>query len=171
MEHASQWFVTQAISSIRHGIGSKVAFEVARHVKRWAAPRRSAVESSLQGFAVTVHSAPCLAIEDSVGCGAQVLAGQAWITAEGSPLDTIAEAGTTVSLEPGVRFNVSAFRDVATVLITVPRDLQDVGFSLHKRDGMDVLSVTSGSKRQSEPVADGPAVIAAFARRCLAATS
>ena len=86
-------------------------------------------------------------------------------------IDSSPEAGTTVSLEPGVRFNVSAFRDVATVLITVPRDLQDVGFSLHKRDGMDVLSVTSGSKRQAESVADGPAVIAAFAKRCVAATS
>jgi hypothetical protein len=35
----------------------------------------------LQGFTVTLRSEPCIAIEDAVGCVAQVLAGQAWIAA------------------------------------------------------------------------------------------
>jgi hypothetical protein len=123
----------------------------------------------LQGFAVTVRSAPCLAIEDAVGCNAQVLSGQAWITAEGTPLDTIADVGATVPLELGVRFNISAFRDVATVLITTPHQLQDVGFSIQERDGMPVLTVTSGSSRLPAALAGTPAAIAAFARRCFAA--
>ena len=169
MQRSRQWFFAQAVSSIRHGIGSRLAFELARRFKRRTAPRRKSAETPLQGFALTVRPAPCLAIEDAVGCRARVLSGQAWITAEGSPLDTIANAGTTVALEPGVRIIVSAFRDVATVLITAPRDLQDIGFSLHKRDGMDVLTVTSAGNRVPESLADGPAVIAAFARRCLAA--
>jgi hypothetical protein len=125
---------------------------------------------SQHGFAVTVRKAPCLAVEDAVGCYAQVLAGQAWITAEGAPQDIIADAGTTVPLRLGVRFNISAFRDSATVLITAPGHLQDVGFSVQKRDGMPVLTVTSGISRLPAALAGSPAAIAAFARRCFAAT-
>ena len=169
MQLSSEWFVALAISSIRQGIGSRLALEVARRGKRWMSARWPAGDFPLQGFAVTLRSAPCLAIEDAVGCAAQVLAGQAWITAEGSPQDTIADAGTTVPLELGVRFNVSAFRDTATVVITAPRHLHDVGFSLQKREGMPVLTVTSGSSRLPAKLSGSPAAIAAFARRCFAA--
>jgi hypothetical protein len=170
MSLSTQWFVAQAISSIRHGIASRLALEVARRGIGWVSAHRPGSAFPLQGFAVTVWSSPCLAIEDAVGCAAQVLSGQAWITAEGAPQDTIADAGTTVPLELGVRFNVSAFRDIATVLITAPRYLHDVGFSLQKRDGMPVLTVTSGSSRLPARLAGSPAAIAAFARRCFAAT-
>jgi hypothetical protein len=170
MSLSSQWFVAQAISSIRQGIGSRLALEVARRGKRWISAHRRASDFPLQGFAVTVRSAPCLAIEDAVGCAAQVLSGQVWITAEGAPQDTIADAGSTVPLELGVRFNVSAFRDIATVVISAPRHLHDVGFSLQERDGMPVLTVTSGSSRLPARLAGSPAAIAAFARRCFAAT-
>ena len=169
MYASSQWFVAQAISSIRHGIGSRLAFEVARRGKRLLSTHRGGSEFPPQGFSVTVRSAHWLAIEDAVGCEARILAGQAWITAEGAPQDTIADAGTTVPLELGVRFNVSAFRDVATVLITAPRHLQDVGFSFQKREGMRVLTVTSGSSRLPAKLSGSPAAIAAFARRCFAA--
>jgi len=94
------------------------------------------------GFTVAVGPVSCLAIDDAVGCDAQILAGEAWITAEGAPEDVVAGAGATVPFERGLRFNVSAFRDVATVLLIVPRDRHDVGFHLHRRDGMRVLSVT-----------------------------
>ena len=117
-----------------------------------------------------MRPAPCLAIEDALGCRAQVLAGRVWITAEGSSVDTIADAGTRMSLQPGVRLNVSAFRDFATVLITAPRDRVDIDFSLHARDGMQVLTVKSG-RTLWESLADGPAVIAAFVRRCLSMTA
>src|SRR5215471_5662953 len=117
MMHGSQWFVAQALSSIRHGMGSRLAFEAARCKERWLSLLRHAGDSPLRGFAVTVQAAPCLAIEDSIGCRAQILAGQAWITAEGASGDTIVGAGSTVPLERGVRFNVSAFRDSATVLV------------------------------------------------------
>jgi hypothetical protein len=123
----------------------------------------------LQGFAVTVRSEPWLAIEDAVGCVAQVLVGQAWITAEGAPRDAVADSGTTVLLELGVRFNVSAFRDTATVLITTPHLSHDVGFSLQNRDGMRVLTVTAGRSRLPTSLAGTPAAIAAFARRSFAA--
>jgi len=166
---SSQWFVALAISSIRQGIGSRLALEAARLGKLWASTHRPAGDFPLQGFAVTVRSAPCLAIEDAVGCAAEVLSGQAWITAEGAPQDTIAGAGTTVPLELGVRFNVSAFRDIATVVITAPRHLHDIGFSLQKRDGMPVLTVTSGNSRLPAKLSGSPAAIAAFARRCFAA--
>src|SRR6266513_187881 len=97
-----------------------------RRGNRWISPNGQASDFPLQGFAVTVRSEPCLAIEDAVGCAVQVLAGRARITAEGAPQDILAGAGTTVPLELGVRFIVSAFRDVATVLITTPRLSHDV---------------------------------------------
>jgi hypothetical protein len=170
MPFSSQWFVAQAISSIRHGIGTRLALEVARRGKRWVSAHLPGSDFPSQGFAVTVRTSPCLAIEDAVGCAAEVLSGQAWITAEGAPHDTIADAGTTVPLELGVRFNISAFRDVATILITAPRHLHDIGFSVQKRDGMPVLTVTSGSSRLPAKLSGSPAAIAAFAKRCFAAT-
>ena len=170
MPSSSQWFVAQAISSIRHGIGTRLALEVARRGKRWVSAHLPGSDFPSQGFAVTVRTSPCLAIEDAVGCAAEVLSGQAWITAEGAPHDTIADAGTTVPLELGVRFNISAFRDVATILITAPRHLHDIGFSVQKRDGMPVLTVTSGSSRLPAKLSGSPAAIAAFAKRCFAAT-
>ena len=170
MHLSSQWFVAQAISSIKHGMGSRLASEIARHAQRPTPAPRAEKVIPLQGFAVTVASTPCLTIEDAVGCNAQVLSGQAWITADGAPQDTVSGAGATVPLELGVRFNISAFRDIATVLITAPRHLPDVGFSLQKRDGMPVLTVTSGSTRLPAKLSGSPAAIAAFARRCFAAT-
>jgi hypothetical protein len=125
---------------------------------------------AMHGFAVTVRTATCLAIEDAVGCNARVLGGQAWITAEGDPCDTIAEAGTTVALKAGVRFNVSAFRDLATVLIMAPRHLHDVGFSVERRNGVRVLTVTTGIGRLRAWLSDSAAGIAAFARRHCAGT-
>lgn len=169
MHASSQSFIAQAISSIRHGIGSRLAFEVARRAKGMFSKRADS-DFPPQGFAFTVRSSDGLAIEDAVGCEARILAGQAWITAEGAPQDIIADAGTRVPLELGVRFNISAFRDVATLLITAPRHLHDVGFSLHRRDGMRVLTITSGSSSLPAKLSGSPAAIAAFARRCFAAT-
>jgi hypothetical protein len=170
MNRSSQWFVGQAISAIRHGIGSRLAFDMTRRAARWTSARRAVSEFPMQGLAVTVNSAPCLAIEDAVGCSAQVLSGQMWLTAEGSPRDTVADVGTTVPLELGVRFVVSAFSDSTTILITAPRHLPDVGFSLQERDGMRVITVTSGRSRLPSALSGSPAAIAAFARRCFAAT-
>jgi hypothetical protein len=170
MYRSGQWFVAQAISSIRHGIGSKLAFEVARRAKRRVSPHGNEGALSLQGFAVTVGSATCLAIEDAVGCGARILAGQAWITAEGALRDIIADTGTMVPLESGVRFNVSALRDVTTVLITAPRYLRDVRFNLHKRDGMQVLTIAPGRSRVSVWLSDGTDAVWALARRWFATT-
>jgi len=169
MHLSGQWFVAQAISSIRHGVASQSAFDLVRRAKRWVAATRGNFESPGHGFAITVRTSPCIAIEDAVGCSAKVLAGQAWITAEGAPHDVIAEAGTSVALKLGVRFNVSAFRDRATVLITAPRHLSDIGFSFQNRDGLRVLTVTSGRTRLPSMLAGSPAAIAAFARRCFAA--
>ena len=166
---SGQWFTAQAISSIRHGIDSLAAMELVRREGRSVSLQRKEVDLP-QGFAVTVRSSSGLAIEDAVGCAAEVLSGQAWITADGTPQDTIAGAGTTVPLALGVRFNISALRDIATVLITAPRHLADVGFSLQKRNGIPVLTVTSGSSRLPAKLAGSPAAIAAFARRCFAAT-
>jgi len=122
----------------------------------------------LQGFTMTVRSEPCVAIEDAVGCVAQVLAGKAWITAEGAPQDVFVDAGTTVRLQLGVRFNVSALDDFATVLVAAPGHLIDIGYSFQKRDGMRVLTVTSGISRLPAMLSGSPAAIAAFARRCFA---
>lgn len=170
MHLSSQRLIVQAIASIRHGVGRRLNFETAHRRNRLASPHREGRDFPLQGFAVTVWSAAGIAIEDAVGCDAQVLVGQAWITADGAPQDIIADTGATVPLELGVRFNVSAFRDMATVLITAPRYLHDVGFSLHKRKGARVLTVTSGRSRLPSALSGTPAAIAAFARRCFAAT-
>src|SRR4029453_19585604 len=117
MSGGSSWFTSQGISSIRHGMGSRLAFDLARRGARWFSLLREARGSPLRGFSVTVHSAHGLAIEDAVGCRARVLAGEAWITAEGAPRDIIAHAGTTVSLEAGTRVNVRALQYVAPGLV------------------------------------------------------
>jgi hypothetical protein len=124
----------------------------------------------LQGFTVTLRSEPCIAIEDAVGCVAQVLAGRAWITAEGAPQDVVIGPGPTVPLQVGVRFNVSTLHDFATVLVAPPGHLIDVGYSFQKRDGMRVLTVTSGISRRPAALSGSPAAIAAFARRCFPIT-
>jgi hypothetical protein len=124
----------------------------------------------LHGFAVTLESKCSLAIEDAVGCAAQVLVGQVGITADGAPPDTIARAGTTMPLGLGIRFTVSAIHGIATVLITTPRHPHDVGFSLQERNGVRVLTVTAGRSRLPTSLAGTPAAIAAFARRSFAAT-
>jgi hypothetical protein len=122
----------------------------------------------LPGFAIAVGAAPCL-IEDSVGCSARVLAGQAWITAEGVPEDTIAGPGVSVPLAPGVRVNLSAFRGTTTVLISAPAHLRDVGFNLQDLDGISVLRVAA-RRRPLTWLAASAAAIAAVAKRCLAMT-
>jgi len=134
-------------------------------------PDRAEMELPLNGFALTLTTESCIAVEDAVGCCAQVLAGDAWITAEGAPQDVIVAAGATVPLELGVRFNIGALRDLATVLITAPGHLYDVGFSLHRRQGMRVLTITSGISRLPAALSGTPAAIAAFARRCFAGAS
>jgi hypothetical protein len=165
MHLSSEWFVAKAISSIGNGVGSRLAFDAVHRAKHWRSAG-SRPDATTHGFTITLRSSPCVAIEDTVGCAAKVLKGKAWITAEGSPHDTIADAGTIVPLARGARFNVSAFSDVATVLITAPSYLTHVGFSFQERDGMRVLAVTSGRGR----LAGMPAAITAFARRCFAAT-
>jgi hypothetical protein len=75
MHASSQWFIAQAISSIRHGIGSRLAFEVARRGKRLVSKHRLSSDFPPQGFAFTVRSSDGLAIEDAVGCEARILAG------------------------------------------------------------------------------------------------
>lgn len=165
MHYGSQWFSAQATSSIRHGMGSRVAFEAARCKERCFSLLRRAGDLSLRGFAITVQSAPCLAIEDSIGCRVQVLAGQAWITAEGAPRDTIVGAGSTLPLGRGIRFNLSAFRESVTLLVTAPRGMAGVDFAMREHGGMPVLSVTSSRRSLYASISEGGAAIAAFAKR------
>jgi len=120
-------------------------------------------------LAIAVDAAPCLAIEDSVGCSARVLDGQAWITADGVPEDTIAGAGVSVPLAPGVRVNLGAFRGTTTVLISAPAHLRDVGFSLQELGGIRVLRIAA-RRRPLAWLAACVAAIAAGARRCLVIT-
>ncbi len=155
MHVSSHGLVAQGISSVRHAIRSPLAIASASRTAERAPPHREDREYPLQGFAVSVPVAPCLVIEDAVGCSVRVTAGKAWITAEGAPRDVIADVGTTVPLQSGVRFNVSGFHDTATVLITAPRRLRDVGFSLKSRNGMHVLAVKGRRSRL-------PALLSAF---------
>jgi hypothetical protein len=142
---------------------------LARSGKRKTSSHGEDGDFPLHGFAITLQSGICLAIEDAVGCAAQVLVGQAYIAADGALRRTLARAGTTVPLGLGVRFDVSAIGDSATVLITTPRHPHDVGFSLQERNGMRVLTVTAGRSRLPTSLAGTPAAIAAFARRSFAA--
>jgi hypothetical protein len=132
--------------------------------------RQSSGDCPLRGFAVDLRTTPCLAIENAGGFCARVLAGQVWITEEGAPRDTIAEAGMSVALEPGVRFNFSAFHDAATVLITAPSHVHDVDFSLKNRDGMRVLSVAAGRGRVLAGLSACAAAVAAFTGHVFAPT-
>jgi hypothetical protein len=167
MNASSQLFDAPAASPIPLA-ESRVSFDSTHREERRVSAHLRDMEHSTPGFAVTVRSTPCISIEDAVGCEAYVLTGQAWITAEGDLRDTIATTGTIVPLKLGVRFNVSAFRDITTVLIAAPRNLPDVGFSLQERNGIRVLTVTSGKSRLPAALSGSPAAIAAFARRCFA---
>jgi len=120
-----------------------------------------------QGFSVTVGATQCLVIEDDVGCEARILGGQAWITADNTPCDTIAAKGTGVLLQRGVRTHVSAFRERAAIMITPPEHLGEVAFNLYRRDGARVLTVKSRPSYAS--LAGGWTAIAATFKRCLAA--
>ena len=133
------------------------------------APFGGSQKFPLPGLAIAVGAAPCLAIEDSVGCSARVLAGQAWITADGVPEDTIAGAGVSVPLAPGVRVNLGAFRGTTTVLISAPAHLRDVGFSLQDLGGIRVLRIAARRRPLAWLVASA-AAIAAFATGRLAVT-
>jgi hypothetical protein len=166
--NTSQLFDPRAAALIPLGTGNRLVFDSSRREERRVSEHRGVTDHPTQGFAVTLRSTPCVSVEDAVGCEAHVLAGQAWITAEGALRDTIATIGTVVPLELGVRFNISAFRDNTTVLIVAPRHLPDVGFSLQERDGMRVLTVTSGRSCLPAALSGSPAAIAAFARRCFA---
>jgi len=83
MYASSQWFAAQALSSIRHGMGSRVAFAVARRAKTWIAARRSIAPAPLTGLTVAVSTARALALDVPRGCTLRVVSGQLWITAEG----------------------------------------------------------------------------------------
>lgn len=148
-------------TSRRH-TGGTCAVYLAPPGTRWASLQGEGNDFALQGFAVTVRSEPWLAIEDAVGCTAHVLVGQVWITADGAPQEIIADAGTTVPLGLGLRFNVTAFRDAATVLITAPPHSRDAGFRLQERDGVRVLTVTASRSGLPASLAGTPAAIAAF---------
>jgi hypothetical protein len=170
MEMQQQLSFSPAVPSPRSGVDAQAVDSMARRGNRRTVGDAAGADVPLQGFAFTLRSEYCVAIEDAVGCRALVLAGQAWITAEGSPKDIVVAVGETVPLELGVRFNISAFHDFATVLITAPGHLFDVGFSLQRRHGMRVLTVTSGLSQLPAALSGTPAAIAAFARRCFAAT-
>jgi hypothetical protein len=120
-----------------------------------------------QGFSVTVGATQCLVIEDDVGCEARIVGGQAWITADNTPHDTIAAKGTGVLLERGVRTHVSAFHERAAILITPPQHLGDVAFTLYSRHGTRLLTVKSRPSYAS--LAGGWAAVAAMFKRWLAA--
>jgi len=142
MYASSQWFAAQALSSIRHGMGSRVAFAVARRAKTWIAARRSIAPAPLTGLTVAVSTARALALDVPRGCTLRVVSGQLWITAEGHSRDVIANPGSTVTLEPDVRSNVSAFRD-AIAVVSLPAGARAGTFALSDRRGERVLTVTA----------------------------
>lgn len=123
---------------------------------------------SPQGLAVTVRSAPCLSVEPSVRVFVRVLAGEAWVTANGRPRDTIADPGAIIVLEPGTRFTFTAFREEATMLFTASRRRRDIDFSLRTREGMRRLTIAPGGTRLQAALSRGAAAIATFARHRLA---
>ena len=139
-------------------------FETIRSARR----RTSADVRLPEGLAVTVHAAPCLFVEASVACFVRVLAGHAWITADGKERDTIAAPGTIVSLEPGFRFTFTALRDQATVLFAASRRRREVDFSLRTRAGLRLLTISPCGGRVIATFSRRAADIMAFARRRLA---
>ena len=65
MNLSGQWFIAQAISSIRHGIGSGLAFAIARRGERRLSAHRG--DSPLRGSAVVVGPAPRLVAAQPLG--------------------------------------------------------------------------------------------------------
>jgi hypothetical protein len=165
MHLSSHTRIARGGSSAGHGVDSRPGVTQRSGAEGSALPHRDEGEFPLRGFTVTVQTAPCLVIDDAVGCSLQVLAGKAWVTAAGARRDVIADAGTTLPLEAGFRFNVSGFRDVATVLIAAPRHRYDIGFSLQRHNGMQVLSVTAGGGRLRASLSELSAALQGFARR------
>jgi hypothetical protein len=124
--------------------------------------------ASPQGLAVTVRSAPCLSVEAAVGVFVRVLAGEAWVTTDGTPRDTIVECGAILPLEPGTRFTFTAFRDQTTMLFTASRRRADVDFRIRTREGMRWLTISAGGNRVGAVLARAATSIWALARHRLA---
>ena len=138
MHLSSQWFVAQAVSAVRHGIGSRLAVRSTRPARSTPLRRRAALPAA---FGAAVASEHCLGIDDGVGCTLRVVEGQVWITVDGHLRDIIANAGDAIALERGARTYVSAFRD-AVVLIAPGNQTRDVAFEMRETHGLRTLSVS-----------------------------
>jgi len=163
MYASSQWFAAQALSSIRHGMGSRVAFTVARRAKVWIAARRAVAAVPGPCLTIAVSTERSLAIDGPRGCTIRLVSGQLWITAEGHARDVIANPGVTVTLEPDVRSNVSAFRD-AIAVVALPPGSRVGAFALSDHEGERVLTVTTPVPRWHDVVQARIAALIAGAR-------
>jgi len=142
MERTS--YAARAVSPREHaGNPSPLAAAIATRLRRNRADdaqRRFAA----QGFAVTVRADQTFAIDCRTGCNLQVIAGRAWITAEGAPEDVFADAQSNVPLAAGSRFTISPLRDETTVVVTLPVHELDARFELEIDNGVRALRVTTG---------------------------
>ncbi len=167
MHLSSQWFVSQAVSSVRHGTGSRFALAAMARTRRWAGGKVGALRRAEAAFSVTLVPDRCLAIDDAAGCRLHVVDGEVWVTVEGSLRDVIARPGETVALHRGARVNVSAFSEAA-LLVTAPQG--DVAFALSEQAGSQFLTVTTGAPWWKRAVTEAGAALMEFARRRFVAT-
>ena len=146
MYKSGEWFVLQALNSIRHRMPSMLAIETAA-----ACGKSSAFESSEQHVSNSMMVSVPIAVNghmeiiDDAGCTARILRGQVWMTTEGRREDAIADQGQKLVFERGCRALLTAFRD-AVVVISAPKHI-DVRFLLHRNDGKSVLTVASAGVR------------------------
>jgi len=167
MHLSSQWFVSQAVSSVRHGTGSRLALAAMSRTRRWASGKAGPLRRAAPAFSVTLVADRCLAIDDAAGCRLHVVDGEVWVTVEGSLRDVIARPGEIVALHRGARVNVSAFSEAA-LLVTAPQG--DVAFALCDQAGSQILTVTTGTPWWKRAVRETAAALISFARRRFVAT-
>jgi len=92
-------------------------------------------------IAIALHENECLAVDDSVGCTADVRRGQVWITTEGRVEDVIASAGERGTLSRASGIVVNALR-TATVVVRASRRVRDVTFRVSRSSAGNVVLVT-----------------------------
>jgi hypothetical protein len=167
VHNSSQSFVSEAVSSIRNGTGSRLALAAMSRTRRWASGKVGTLRRAAPAFSVTLVADRCLAIDDAAGCRLRVVDGEVWVTVEGSLRDVIARPGEIVALPCGVRVNVSAFSEAA-LLVTAPEG--DVVFALSDQAGSQILTVTAGTPSWKRAVRETGAALMSFARRRFVAT-
>jgi hypothetical protein len=123
MQHTRQWLITRLLSAAPIRAGQPLA-AVARHCAAPSVDDRAPAGSTKvaadivnHGLALTVGGHGVLTVACRTPCSLQVLAGEAWVTAEGNFRDIVVEPRSSYPLARNARFSVSPLRETVTFVV------------------------------------------------------